>query len=260
LGFLGRLSLKLRPGKARGVVQDGSLDIAANAISLDDSLCANAIVKDAFSTPGCPPLSLFKVSRDPGEQACTVRQVDLVRNTDTFDLQLPDEGRASIRQINIKIAAICRQSLHVISDAEVLDLETPYNHPPPLRDGGRFLLADPPVRQLTAKMSELPLAQKTVKVQELPDSERSGFLHEAEVLKGIPADQAELLAVFRHVPIEVISRLRFLEERKAILYSLARETQLTKTRVHDMAAVRDQRSREIHLVPHRSRFKSVALN
>jgi hypothetical protein len=30
--------------------------------------------------------------------------------------------------------------------------------------------------------------------------------------------------------------------------------------VHDMAAVRDQQSREIHLIPHRMRFRSVSLN
>jgi hypothetical protein len=118
----------------------------------------------------------------------------------------------------------------------------------------------PSVNQFTAKISELPISQISIDIEELADSERSGFLHEAEVLKGIPSDQAKLLAVFRHVPIEMISRLCFLEEKNAILYSIARESRITKTRVHDMAAVRDQQSREIHLIPHRMRFRSVSLN
>ena len=85
-------------------------------------------------------------------------------------------------------------------------------------------------------------------------------MREAEALKGIPAERAELLAVFRHVPIEIISRLRYVAENHILVFSISRLSGPTSTRVHDMAAVRDIVSQDVHLIPHRTQFRAVSLS
>jgi predicted transcriptional regulator len=125
-------------------------------------------------------------------------------------------------------------------------------------DSTRLLLGDPAIRA-TARISELPHRRESTCVEQLEDSERNSFLREAEVLKRISSDKAELLAVFRHVPIEVISRLRFLADSREILYTIQDESKRTQTRVHDLAVIRDTASQEIHLVPHRTKSRSISL-
>jgi len=93
----------------------------------------------------------------------------------------------------------------------------------------------------------------------LNDSECQGFLREAEALRHIPVERGELVAVFRSVPIEIISKLKYLSDKRMILFSICNQPRRMQTRLHDMAAIRDLADQEIHLIPHRAQHKKVAL-
>ena len=58
----------------------------------------------------------------------------------------------------------------------------------------------------------------------------------------------------------MISRLRFVAEESTIFYTIFDGANRKRTRVHDLAAVRDAANQEIHLVPHRMRYRTVNLN
>jgi hypothetical protein len=255
-----KLSLKLRIGQCTGAVHEESLSLDAGVICPDDTLAATACVRSGLDSLG--EWAHPKLGSVPGSEACKsmIHPVTLIGRAKAFNVRLQDENLAHARQGELLRAPTCRSFLISIGEIEVYELQHPHSRPPQLKDGNRFLIANPAIQSLTSQMSELPHARASVRIEELGASERKGFLREAEVLKGVPANRAELLAVFRHVPIEVISRLRFLAEKKAILYSISRDTKPTRTRVHDMAAVLDVASKEIHLVPHRTQFRSVSLN
>ncbi len=259
-GLIRGLSSKLRLGQGGSAVRESALTISANVAVLDDALQTTACVKDGLGSFGAGSNHAFKPPAGEIEGSGRIGSAKLLGPAGIRELQLPNERLARIRQEKVEMAPGCRTLAVKFRDADVYELKHPDYQPPQLWDGGRFLVQNPAVHSLTSAMSELPLARTSVRMEALPDAERSGFLREAEALKGIPCDRAELLAVFRHVPIEVISRLRFLEEKKAILYSVSRETKVSRTRLHDMGAIRDVSSREIHLVPHRTRFRLAVLN
>ena len=110
------------------------------------------------------------------------------------------------------------------------------------------------------RVTKYPHCRKSVDISALPVAVRDGFLREAEVLKGIDIDNCELLAVFRRVPIELISQLRFLSETRMILYTISSRPVRTRTRVHDLAVICDMSKQEIHFVPHRTQYRLVFLN
>ena len=260
LGLIEKLSRKLRLGEGVGPVKEESLNMSAGAICLDSALAATTCVKDGLNALEKWTDSTLASISGFAEFDSMIRAIELLGDSMALNVRLPDERLAHIRQENMAIAPICRPVALSARNVEVHELKHLYNRPPQLKDGNGFLIADPPVQAVTAQISELPHARASVRIEKLRDSERAGFIREAEILKGIPADRAELLAVFRHVPIEIISRLRFLAENKIILYSISRDAKRTHTRVHDMAAVRDVANKEIHLVPHRTQFRPVSLN
>lgn len=117
----------------------------------------------------------------------------------------------------------------------------------------------PTIRSLMPQALDFPILRKSVDIDSLPESEKHGFLQEAEKKKGLPADACRLVAVFRHVPIELISRLHYLNDDKAIEYTIAGGINRSRTRVYDVMVVRDD-SMEIHLLPHGAKYRMVGLN
>lgn len=258
-GILKRISSKLRLDCRLPAVREDGLRISAVVASPDDWLRATVRVKDGLgnladgSGPGGASVPFG------GKSGVQASYVKLLETGAIREFPLPGLKQVRVRQEKIALDPACRYFAPKIRDAEVFEFQHPQSHPPAVRDGGGFLIKNPSVYQRTSKMCALPIARASVRIEQLQDSERSGFLREAEALKGIPRDGAELLAVFRCVPIEVISRLRFLEEKKTIVYSILPETNRTRTRVHDMGAIRDAENGEIHLVPHRARFRFASL-
>ncbi|MBN1570936.1 MAG: hypothetical protein JXA73_24065 [Acidobacteria bacterium] len=259
-GLLRKLNLKLRLRNAADAVRNESLELGASAVSLDEDLAATACVKDGLAD--LMKYSLSESEPDAGMSAFNsmIRQTVLIGKATIYDTRLPDEHLARIRNEKVDMNPACRSSVPGLSDPEVHEPANLFCRPPLLLDGNRLLFANPPVQASIFQISTLPHSRTSIRIEGLKDSERRGFLREAEAMKGIASDRAELLAVFRHVPIEVISRLRFLAEEKTIIYSIARDFKLTRTRVHDMAAVLDVVGSEVYLVPHRTQFRSVSLN
>jgi hypothetical protein len=106
----------------------------------------------------------------------------------------------------------------------------------------------------------VPMRLRSMDTEMLSMSVCDGYLREAVILKGVPEGQGELLAVFRKVPIELVTRMRFIEGKRMILFTLALPRTLRRTRLHDLAAVRDLSTKEVHLVAHRTRYQTVFLN
>ena len=122
-----------------------------------------------------------------------------------------------------------------------------------------FLPQSLPVRVGTPRFIRVPHSRRSMDLSSLGVQESERLVHEAETVRGIEHGQGELLAVFLSVPVEVISQVRFVEETKQLLYTLTQKPEMTRTRVHDMLAVRDRKTGETHLVPHRTRYRMAFL-
>jgi hypothetical protein len=119
---------------------------------------------------------------------------------------------------------------------------------------------DSGVKSAVEKFSRFPHIRRSVEANEISRREVDEFLNEAEVLKGIKRENAELMAIFRFVPVEIVSKIRFIENKRTILFTLRSDTKPQRTRVHDLAVVRDRSTTLSHFVPHRTKFRSVMLS
>jgi len=138
--------------------------------------------------------------------------------------------------------------------ATLLDLLPPPPDPP-----ASFLPLNLPVHVGTPRLTRFPHSRKSVDLSTLSVQESERLVSEGETVRGIAHGQGELLALFLSVPVEIVSRVRFVDETKQLLYTLTPRSDLTRTRVHDMIAVRDRKSGETHLVPHRTRYRMAFL-
>jgi hypothetical protein len=250
--WIGRLRLRQLPV----VINDLPLNIDGETASLDEALSAEANVKDGLGT-------LFETSSENdspnGSGYWTSVPVGSIGPLDTAvvrRISMPNAHRTRVRQEMLVIVPKSRSATTEI-ESHIHMVESLEDRPVRVQDYP--LLLSHPAIHATAKISELPHRRASTEVVGLEDSERKSFLREAEVLKRIPSDRAELLAVFRHVPIEMISRLRFLADSREILYAIQEEPKKTQTRLHDLAVIRDAGNQEIHLVPHRTKSRSILL-
>jgi|WetSurMetagenome_2_1015567.scaffolds.fasta_scaffold34911_4 hypothetical protein len=188
----------------------------------------------------------------------TVHSADMIPMPDVQRLAMPVPQQTMPRQCRLIATPGLRSSAVTLGPVAVRALESFRDRPADVRDGNRLLLSPLPVYSFP-KISKFVYRRKSVDLQILKDTERMSFLQEADAIKHIPAERAELLGVFRSVPIELISRLRFLSSRNEVVYSLVATSDRTSTRVHDIAAVRDTSSHEVHLIPHRIRWRAVSL-
>jgi hypothetical protein len=227
------------------------------------NISALAINFDVNVTPG---ISVLDGSAALGRQegladafSCRVREFDILKPVIVKDLVLPNEQRARIRQSNGIKPPRLRTMNPLISAPLIRKPACESISLPAIKTGDTHISTRQGNRIPISQILDLPHVRSSVDISLLPDLEYEGFLREAETLKGLPVTRFELQAVFRHVPVELISQICFVEERNAIIYRLS-ESRRTRTRVHDMAAVRDTTSEEIHLVPHRTRFRWASLN
>ncbi len=129
-----------------------------------------------------------------------------------------------------------------------------------IRDcGSGSLIPEPTVRDHIRKMKIYPHSRTSVALETLNPQIRDSFVREAEVAKGIPRERLELVGVFRNIPTASISKIRFLDQRGVVLYTLVPTDDHSRIRVHDVAAVRDIEKEEIHLVAHRTRYRTAFL-
>jgi hypothetical protein len=190
----------------------------------------------------------------------SARSVELLASAQVQDLKLPSKQEAQIQQMNLIIQGAYRSLSIDIAKGAIHEPGYFVIALPKIIDWKQSLIGKVPVGNWLSHIEIFPYKRTSLQIGELSDSECKSFLHEAEAIKGVPVDRAELLAVFRHIPIEMISKMRYLAGNKVILYTICRGIRRTHTRVHDMAAIRDTGSQDVFLIPHRSRFQSAYLN
>lgn len=249
------------PGlKSRFLRIDASVDnvplgIVARAVSPGDTLQLTTRVHDGIG--GLESLTQIPSPERVAADSVPVHEIDLCAAAAVRSLDPAEPCRVRVRHaaliarpvsrtISVKSWRVAVRGIRSMSATEV-------------HEGAKLLLPVVGVRNWD-KAGELAHRIESVPPDNVPESERSGFLREAAALKDVTADRAELVAVFRRLPIEMISRLRFVASEKALLYDLAiGNAKRTRTRLHDLAAVRDRGSGEIHLIPNRTRFTPVVL-
>jgi hypothetical protein len=123
----------------------------------------------------------------------------------------------------------------------------------------RFALS-PAVASDVASFRRLPSRRTALPLESLSGAERASFLAEAAALKSVPAGEAELLAVFRSIPVELIDRICYLPDENAIEYTIEHDVRVERTRLHDLAVVRQTAGGESAFVPHRTRYLMAFLS
>lgn len=236
-------------------VQTASMELQARALGLEDALAMTVAVKDGLA--GMKPAPAGRMAAE----TLAVGICDVGVRLDhavVRDVGMPDARRAGIRDVRL-LTHPRLQSLPVRPwQNAVRSVECFVEQLPAVKSGGRWILREAPLGRLQAKAGEQPYRRTSLDPQRLKDAERQGFLREAEAQRRLPPERGELLAVFRAVPIEMISRLHFLAGTRVLVYRISKGNR-TQTRVHDMAAIRDTASRETYLIPHRTQFRVVAL-
>jgi hypothetical protein len=243
----------------RHAVRGQSLSISAHVTDQQDALELAASVKDGLGIL-LRHWDASNESRDrAGKFIFAIHNLDFLDEADVQNLELPENSNVGVKWADLELSAGSRSLPLTIRKKRLHSLPCFQDKPVQVHSGKRHLRMNARIGTVMKPISDLPQMRISVEIDNLAHSERQSFLREAEVLKRIPSERAELMAVFRHVPIEVISQLRLLAEKRVLLFTIS-EGARTSTRVHDMAAVRDKASKEIYMIPHRTRYRSVSLN
>jgi hypothetical protein len=245
-GFTKRFLARLHGLELRSVVGEQSLEIRTSTVDLDPELTADAQVQNGLGAFALPA----GISDEIGKSPTKVTEIDLPHNAVVRDLVCPNESVT--RVVSWKLLPVTNTRfittnlrpgmVRAIGNLGIVQVN----------DGRRLLLAEPYIRNQMPLMTAIPHRRAGTNASTLQDSERREFLDQAQFLKGVRSENGEVIAVFRHVPIEMITRLHYLEKERAIVYSISSVPRRTRTRVHDMAAVRDNANGEIHVIPRRT--------
>ena len=255
-----REKLRFRIPVFSGAVRSELLNMDARALSWDASFAKEPCVLDGLGALGVWTNRSSSEACKLNASAGGVQRIDLLAGRRVHNLKLPDALAIRVRHRMLAMQPVCRTPAVAVPMAMVRALECFKAPTLKVTNGERLLIDGLAIESKMLHITTLPLRRTSLKIDLMPDLERQSFLREAEAIKRIPANRAELIAVFRHMPIEMISGLRFLAEKKVILYTVAENLKRTSTRVHDMAAIRDAVTQEIHLVPHRTKCRLVTLN
>lgn len=222
-------------------------------------------VLDGLGTVGPAPKPRLADGEIPSQESqpakLEVREVSPLRPARTFKSNTTFPVRLPVREQELMI------SPNIFSKSPQLPIRplksyaaSLLNKLPAIRGAVPQLVPpDSTVKSAMEKFSRFPHIRRSVGANEISRREVDDFLHEAEVLKGIKRGNGELVAIFRFVPVEIISKILFVENKKTILYTLRSDVKRERTRVHDLAVVRDRSTTLSHFVPHRTRFRSVVL-
>jgi hypothetical protein len=243
-----------------GTVREGALSLVTSIHQPGDALQLSAHVIDGLEMLGeVPSSSIPAEPRAIEDRKAKIRAVELFNGAKIRTLQVPT-NRIRLRQTAPVVSCHSRALKMFVESVAVHKFETTRFPLPLVSESAAWFLPNPAVSVETAHISGLPQARGSVEIGALKRSEREELLREAEAQKGIAPGESELIALFRNVPVEMISRLHFLAEKKMIYFSISQEPIRTRTRVYDMAAVRNISSREIHLISSRTHYRSVVLN
>jgi hypothetical protein len=256
------LLCQLKAGRMKPAARELPLDLNTAVLTFADFISAQRPICDGIGDLAVAEFHRGRDAHHGGVEDSNVRSIEPLQPENVKRVILPNDLPIRVkRQQWIRSAAIRSMHQEPLGSKTRVRFVPCFNELGPARSCSEWLtLSRTTVRTGTTRITELPQASRTVDLSEMREAEREGFLREAAALKGVLPGRGELLAVFRNVPIEVVSRLSFSKESRTIRYSVTLPPSLRRTRVHDLAAVRDMSSEEIHLVPHRTRYRTVFLN
>ena len=240
-------------------VQDCSLNIRSRASSLEDMSHFPGNIKE-----GLDAINVVVSQPDPkgperiGAETL-VHKAGLIGDALVLPLELPDEDNVQVRQDLLNIFPCCRQFLTGIGPAPVHIPASVQLRFPRTGGNGALISRRPKIISTMSLAFDLPIRQTSVDIESMTDPEKESLLQEVEHKRGFRADECELIAYFRHVPVEMISRLHFLNDEKAIIYSISSGLNRSRTRIYDVMVILDG-SKEIHVVPNSTRNRVVFLN
>ena len=193
------------------------------------------------------------------EAAIQIHKAGLIEETRVLPLGLPNVENIQVRQVVFRMIPYCRQFLISLGPAPVHIPVSMQLRPPRTGGSGTLIPRIPSIMSMMPRAYDLPIRQTSIDIESLPDSEKRGYLQEAEQRRGFRADECELIAIFKRVPVEMIAKLHFINDEKTIIYSISGGLDRTRTRIYEVMVVRDS-SKEVHLIPHGTRNKAVGLN
>ena len=127
-------------------------------------------------------------------------------------------------------------------------------------DAGTLARRVPKAVDATNTITRFPHTRRGLVPRQIGGEEIESHLNEARATKGVAPENASLIAVFRRIPVELVSHVRIDESRRLLLFRLEPCQGRRSTRVYDMAAIRDISTGRLHLVPHRTRNRTVLLS
>jgi hypothetical protein len=259
-GYGKELLMRMRRRPIRCTVRALTPCLEVNTGHCEFSLGNGIQVKDGISSLGTDAVLPGTSDNEVDNQRFVIRDGELLDITeDVHDLELPSEKKAEIRRGRLVNIPNVRFYSMPGARSFVRAAEMIQNRLSEVRNGCWLFFPRLPVKEWTVGARNLPHMRTGLDVNILSDEERKSFLGEAESVKRIPSGRSELLTVFPGVPIEMISRLRFLADRKVLLFKISPGLRRTQTRVHDLAAIQDNVDKQVYLIPHRSRFRIVSL-
>jgi hypothetical protein len=256
-GFTTRMGTKFirrfNIGNLSSEAIEQSLEMSSEAKDLDVAFESNAGIRDGV-------LNLGGWDELFSELSCKIVHENLIRAATVETLAIPNKPSARIKQETLVVPPNTKSIHPAFSDSNIHTVSHSMISFPAVDSKDMFIPAAFGNRIMFSQVLGLSHVRKSIDPNLLATAEYDGFLREAEIIKGLPANRCELMAVFRHIPIEIISHLRFLAERKVLVYQISTEMNRTQTRIHDLAAVLNNDNREIHLIAHRTSYRTVFLN
>jgi hypothetical protein len=183
----------------------------------------------------------------PHPCATRLRSHTLFPKTEVMELKLVADAPVrsfpieTLESVGVRVLKVLNEVVHVKGESD------------------EFLLRGAGMRDATARMRSFPHVRRGFRAAQVDPGIIESFFQEATALKGVPAGDGEFLALFRHIPVALISRVRFLEEKGVLLYIVVPTKGPLTTRLHDLAAIREPAKGIIHLVVHRTRSRAVPI-
>jgi hypothetical protein len=236
------------------------LEIRSMVSGLSGGLLAAARVVDGLgSIGGAVPGADARRTAQRIASAMRVIEVGLLRGRPARHLETGNLRRAGVGELKT-IAAIRAHSfpLAALTD-RARTLSTPMIREAAAVCSQEAIEPRASTREATSTIARMPQIRSGEDPALLSLSECENCLREAEATRGIPADDAELLAVFRRIPVEGVTRIRFLESSRLLFFVFGADRKLRRTRVHDVMAVRSVSTGQVHLVTHRTRYQTAVL-
>jgi hypothetical protein len=241
----------------KSAVRESSLDFSCPDIHSTSGLNFPVSVKD-----GIGRLDSGRDDRDTcpfGDIPMAVNDICLLQQSTVDTLKLPESGSARISQVRVGMNSRCRWARTEIGPVRVRFTASMQFRMPLVGGGGGVFPERFPVHSSIRSIGSLPIRRCGIDFGELQESVSRACQAEAGKNRGLPLDRCRLIALFRHIPVEMVSRLHYFGEKGEIEYTLFPSPQRSQTRVYDLIAVQDLSSDEVHLVPYAIQSRTVCL-